>query len=128
MPNPENLVNFKEGEDERRNLEGRPVGAKNRSTIARQVLAMRAVYPDKIFLKLKELYPEITKQMTIEEIGNIIIADKMIREADVSAYNALNDSAYGKAKQEIDQTNYNYNAEITAKQVKDIAKKLEEDI
>jgi len=40
--------------------------------------------------------------MTIEEMGTIIQADKMIRSKDSIAYRALMDSAYGAPKQEME--------------------------
>lgn len=86
------------------NLNGRPVGIKNRSTIARKVLEMIAIYPDKVLEQLQKQYPEITKSITIEEMGTIIQADKMIRQKDTVAYRAILDSAYGAPKQEIDAT------------------------
>lgn len=100
----ENLKPFAQGHDDRRNLEGRPVGTKNRSTIARKVLEMIAIYPDKVLEQLQKQYPEITKSITIEEMGTIIQADKMIRQKDTVAYRAILDSAYGAPKQEIDAT------------------------
>jgi hypothetical protein len=99
---PEGAVLFEKGQSG--NLNGRPVGIKNRSTIAKKVLEMTAIYPDKVFEQLQKQYPEITKSMTIEEMGTIIQADKMIRQKDTVAYRAILDSAYGAPKQEIDQT------------------------
>jgi hypothetical protein len=84
------------------NPAGRPVGIKNRSTVVRQVLEMTAVYPNAVFEQLQKQYPEITKKMSIEEMGTIIQADKMIRNKDTMSYRALMDSAYGAPKQEID--------------------------
>jgi len=86
------------------NPKGKTPGTLNRSTIARQILQMAAIYPDKVFEQLKKQYPEISQRMTVEEVGTIIQADKMIRERDTAAYRAIMDSAYGAPKQEIDQT------------------------
>jgi hypothetical protein len=97
---PEGAILFEEGKSG--NPAGRPVGAKGRATIARQVLEMTAIYPDKVFEQLQKQYPEITKKMSIEEMGTIIQADKMIRNKDTMSYRALMDSAYGAPKQEID--------------------------
>lgn len=97
--NTENLKPFSKGHDERRNLEGRGEGVKNRSTIARQVLEMAGVLPDKVFKTLKEMYPSITKQMSVEEIMTIVQANKAITKQDTQAYSALMDSTYGKASQ-----------------------------
>lgn len=104
MPNPENLIGkgFKPGESG--NPDGRPVGAKNRSTIARKVLEMTALYKDEAFRKLQEQYPGITKDTTVEEMMTIVMANKAITEADHNAYKALQDSAYGAPKAEIDHT------------------------
>ena len=97
---PEGAILFEEGKSG--NPSGRPVGARGRATIARQVLEMTAIYPDKVFEQLQKQYPEITKKMSIEEMGTIIQADKMIRNKDTMSYRALMDSAYGAPKQEID--------------------------
>lgn len=86
------------------NPNGRPKGAISRSTIARKVLAMAANYPDHIFEKLKEQYPAITKKTTIEEMMTMVMADKAIRKGSESAYDKLLDSAYGRAKTEVDLT------------------------
>jgi hypothetical protein len=97
---PEGAIVYEKGQSG--NLNGRPVGIKNRSTIARQVLEMTAIYPDKVFEQLQKQYPQITKSMSIEEMGTIIQADKMIRQKDTVAYRAILDSAYGAPKQEHD--------------------------
>jgi hypothetical protein len=97
---PEGAIVYEKGQSG--NLNGRPVGTKNRSTIAKKVLEMTAIYPDKVFEQLQKQYPEITKSMTIEEMGTIIQADKMIRQKDTVAYRAILDSAYGAPKQEVD--------------------------
>ena len=83
---------------------GRPKGAKNRSTIARAIMAMNAKLPNEAVEKLKEIYPEITNDITIEEAMAIMQVAKAIIGQNTGAYKALMDSAYGLPKQEIDQT------------------------
>lgn len=83
------------------NREGRPKGTKNRSTIARKILEMSCVLPKNNFEKLKELYPEIAFNMTIEEVMTIIQANKAITKQDTAAYEKLLDSAYGKPAQDL---------------------------
>lgn len=104
MANEENLKPFKGGEEWKGNKEGRPVGSKNRSTIARKILEMRAIFPKEKFDKLKVLYPELTENMTVEEVMTIIQIDNAVDKADDKSYRAIMDSAYGAPKQEIDQT------------------------
>lgn len=103
MPNPENLIGkgFKPGESG--NPDGRPVGAKNRSTIARKVLEMKALFNADTFEKLQEQFPEITKESTAEEIMTIIQVSNAVSGCD-KAYKAVMDSAYGAPKQELDHT------------------------
>lgn len=83
------------------NPAGKPVGIKNRSTIARKVLEMKGLIPEKALEKLKSVFPEITNEMTMEEVMTIIQAGKAVANRDTFAYNALLDSAYGKPKQEV---------------------------
>jgi hypothetical protein len=103
MANNENLKPFEAGQDQRRNLDGRPVGSKNRSTIARKILEMRSILPKDRMESLKQKFPEIADNMTVEEIMTIVMAEGAI-SGDDKSYKAVMDSAYGAPKQEIDQT------------------------
>lgn len=82
------------------NPHGRPKGSRNRSTIAREVLALANAMPDGVFTKLKERYPDLTRQSSVEFVMTLIQADKAITSRDTAAYRALLDSAYGAPKQE----------------------------
>lgn len=104
MANEENLKPFKEGEAWTGNKEGRPPGTKNRSTIARKILEMRAIFPKAKFDKLKEIYPELTENMTVEEVMTIIQIDNAVDKADDKSYRAIMDSAYGAPKMTGDLT------------------------
>jgi hypothetical protein len=86
------------------NPNGRPKGVRNRSTIAREILAMKGAIPSDILEKLKELFPTLNNKMTIEEVMTISIANKAITESDVNAYKALMDSGYGAPTQQVEQT------------------------
>ena len=88
---------FKKGQSG--NPKGKPKGIRNRATIARKILDMVGILPEKAFAKLKELYPSIEKNMTVEEIMSITMANKAISKGDHNAYNALMDSGHGKAPQ-----------------------------
>lgn len=101
MPNPENLIGkgFKPGQSG--NPDGRPIGAKNRSTIARKVLEMKGLISSQKMNELKSKFPEITDSMTVEEIMTIVMADNAIN-GDDKAYKAVMDSAYGAPKQDMD--------------------------
>ena len=103
MANEENLQPFEKGQSG--NPYGRPNGARNRSTIAREVMAMKIKMPDKVINKLKEIYPDISNNLTIEEAMTYIQATKAIQKEDTTSYKALMDSGYGLAKQSIDNTN-----------------------
>lgn len=100
--NRENLIAPKKGEV--RNPTGRPKGSVSRSAIAKKILSMVSVVPDKIFDTLKDMYPELEKNMSIEEIMTIVQAHKAITKQDTVAYEKILDSAYGRAKQETDVT------------------------
>ena len=98
--------------DNQPDSQGRPLGMKNRSTIARKVLEMRALMPKETAEKLKEVHPEIEDNLTTEEIATIMIAANAMG-GDVKSYEALMNSAYGAPKQEIDQTVTDTNKRMT---------------
>lgn len=83
---------------------GRPLGSKSRSTIARKVLEMTALLPNQTLEKLKEVYPEIGDKLTAEEIATIVMVGNAISKGDVNAYKAVMDSAYGAPKVEVKNT------------------------
>ena len=82
---------FKKGQSG--NPNGRPKGAKNRSTTARKWLNIniKAVNP----LTLEE------ERMSQEDLMTLALIKKA-RQGDVGAYKALLDSGYGQAKENID--------------------------
>jgi hypothetical protein len=104
MPNPKNIEPHKMKKGTTLNPNGRPKGVRNRSTIVREILAMKGVIPDEVFKSLKELFPTLNNKMTIEEVMTISIANKAITESDVNAYKALMDSGYGAPTQQVEQT------------------------
>ena len=89
---PENLKPFKKGESW--NPKGRPKGARNRSTIAREWLEVSQYITNPITGEKEKL-----EQQDIMTLGII----KKAREGDVNAYKALMDSAYGQPLQQIQQ-------------------------
>jgi hypothetical protein len=94
MANEENLKPaWQKGESG--NPAGKPKGAKNRSTIARQWLETTQ--------KAKNPITGIEEILTQEDLGTLAMVKKM-REGDVSAYKALMDSGYGAPLQQIEQT------------------------
>lgn len=97
-------ANTKFSSDRQPESNGRPIGVKNRSTIARKVLEMSALLPDEMYQKLKAAFPHIEQQMTAEEIATIAILGQAINKADYNAYKSIMDSAYGAPKQEIEQS------------------------
>lgn len=76
------------------NPNGRPKGSRNRSTIAKWVLSLSGVFPDKVFEELKKIYPEIEKQMSVEEIAMVMQANRAIQKSDTKALEFLINSAY----------------------------------
>jgi hypothetical protein len=93
MPNKENLIPAKKGEV--RNPNGRPKGAKNRSTIARQWLEVNQ--------SLKNPLTGEQETMSQEDLMTLALIKKA-REGDVAAYKALMDSGYGAPLQQVEQT------------------------
>jgi len=77
------------------NKNGRKIGSKNRNTIAQKLLNMRCTLSDIDLDKLKKVFPEIDNIFTVEEIMTIVQIYKAIFKADVRAYLAIMNSAYG---------------------------------
>lgn len=103
----QNLKFLKKGD--RLNPYGRPKGTPNRSTIAKYVLSMATEPPEKILLELEKMYPMFFRKRGIkwsnEFLASIRLAQKAIIKADVAAYNALMDSAYGKSTLRVENPN-----------------------
>lgn len=78
---------------------GRPLGVRNRSTVARKVLDMLIMIPDETFTTLQANFPDIAQQVTIEEY--ITMQQAVIATKETNAYKAIMDSAYGAPKQEV---------------------------
>lgn len=93
MSNIKNLKSWSKGESG--NPNGRPKGAKNRSTIARQWLEVNQ--------SLKNPLTGEQETMSQEDLMTLALIKKA-REGDVSAYKALMDSGYGQPLQQIEQT------------------------
>jgi Family of unknown function (DUF5681) len=100
MPNPENIIPPKKGEPSR-NPKGRPKGSLNRSTVARQYLAMLAVLPKSEHNKLADIFPKVKEKMTAEELITLSQISRASK-GDTNAYKALMDSAYGAPKQQVE--------------------------
>lgn len=93
---------------ERRNPFGRGKGIPNRGTIAKFVLGMSGKPPEEVLRNLTAMYPVFfnkkSKKYNNELIATIRLWQKAIIKGDVPAYNAVMDSAYGKAKESIQQS------------------------
>jgi hypothetical protein len=87
------LKPFEKGESG--NPNGRPKGAKNRSTIAKYWLEVNQ--------KLKNPLTNQEETMSQEDLMTLALIKKA-REGDVAAYKALMDSGYGAPLQQIEQT------------------------
>jgi hypothetical protein len=95
MPNPENIEQYKFQPGESGNPNGRPKGARNRSTLVREWLEVKQKERNPITGQTEEL--EQQDMMTLALI-------KKAREGDVQAYRELMDSAHGKIEQKTDIT------------------------
>jgi len=94
MANEENLKMFQKGESG--NPKGRPVGSKNRSSIAKRWLSVEQ--------NLKNPLTSELEDMSQEDLMTLALIKKA-REGDTQAYQKLMDSAYGQPIQQIEQTN-----------------------
>lgn len=88
------LKPFEKGESG--NPNGRPKGAKNRSTIARYWLSVEQ--------KLKNPLTGDSETMSQEDLMTLALIKKA-REGDTNAYKALMDSGYGAPIQQVEQKN-----------------------
>jgi len=94
MASKDNLIPFEKGKSG--NPKGRPVGSKNRSTIAKKWLEIEQ--------KLKNPLTNEVEKMSQEDLMTLALIKKA-REGDTQAYQKLLDSAYGQPLQQIEQTN-----------------------
>ena len=95
----DNLKKFEKGQTG--NPNGRPKGARNRSTILRELLDLNDQ-------ELKMHQAQI---------------DKAIKQKDTNAYKAVLDSAYGAPVQQIEQTQTNVDlSELTTDEIKELLK------
>jgi hypothetical protein len=93
MAKEDNLKKFSSEYQPEKN--GRPKGAKNRSTIAKYWLEVNQ--------KLKNPLTGAEETMSQEDLMTLALIKKA-REGDVAAYKALMDSGYGAPLQQIEQT------------------------
>ena len=92
MANEENLIPYKKGQSG--NPKGRPVGSKNRSTIAKKWLSVQQ--------DLKNPLTGDKETMSQEDLMTLALIKKA-REGDTQAYQKLLDSAYGAPLQQVIQ-------------------------
>ena len=92
------------------NPNGRPKGAKNRSTIARQWLEVNQ--------NLKNPLTGANETMSQEDLMTLALIKKA-RDGDVNAYKALMDSGYGAPIQQIEQQQTTVDlSELTTEEIK----------
>ena len=72
-----------------------------RSDMAKNILALEGMLPEAIYEQLKAFMPSLQREMSIEEMMTLVLSAKAIFNGDVSAYNAIMDSSYGRATQEM---------------------------
>jgi hypothetical protein len=102
MPKGENSISTRFSSAYQPKSNGHPKGVKNRSTIAKMVLAIDVKLPDEAFEKLRTIYPEIKQNMTAEEMMTLIQVSNAITKGDTNAYKAIMDSCYGAPKQDVE--------------------------
>jgi len=106
MAKEDNLKPFTSGFNENRNINGRPKGSKNRSTIAKKWLE----------LTMNETNPltNQTENLSQEDIITLKQIEKA-KDGDSNAYKLLMDSTYGMPQQQTE-----VNATVTNKEFKPI--------
>lgn len=106
------LKPFEKGESG--NPNGRPKGAKNRSTIARYWLEVNQ--------NLKNPLTGESETMSQEDLMTLALIKKA-REGDVNAYKALMDSGYGAPVQQVEQTQTNVDLTgLSTEEIKELLK------
>lgn len=96
MNNPkaiQNLKPFPKGQSG--NRAGRPKGARSRSAIIRQLLALKTTLPLKTLEQLQAVFPDLPQALCVEDVVTLLQIDQA-RRGDTRAYIALMDSAYGR--------------------------------
>ena len=83
------------------NPDGRKLGSKNRSTVARQVLDLAINLPPSQLARLQQLLPTLTADIDVEMAMTLALALRAIK-GDINACKALMYSAYGYPKRTID--------------------------
>ena len=108
----ENLKPFEKGKSG--NPNGRPKGAKNRSTIARFWLNVEE--------KLKNPITGDVETMSQEDLMTLAQIKKA-RDGDTTAYRALMDSTYGAPIQQVEQTQTQYDfSHLSIDEIKEVLK------
>jgi hypothetical protein len=102
MPSGENSISTRFSSDYQPKTSGRHKGIKNRSTVAKEILAMLAVLPDATLEKLKVLLPDLDSRFTAEHVLTLSVLAKAIEKGDGYLYAQIMDSAYGKPKQDVE--------------------------
>lgn len=87
-PNP-----FKNGADSRRNLNGRPVGTRNRSTILKEILALEHKFDNPITNKSEKM--EVEKAIDFALVKNAL-------GGDVQSIREVKDTIYGKVADKVE--------------------------
>lgn len=80
---------------------------KGRQEVVKSVLSMVGCIPEATVQELRKVFPQVTNQMTVEEIMTLMVVNRVIKYGDTAAYTALMDSAYGKNTQPISVDNKN---------------------
>ncbi len=93
----EDIEKFQWKKGESGNPKGRKKGSKNRSTIAREMLALN--------LKGKNPVTGEEVEMSAEQLITLAQMKKALDNGDTNAYKALLDSAFGAPTQVVEQTN-----------------------
>ena len=86
MAKEDNLKPFTAGFDEKRNLNGRPKGSKNRSTIAKKWLEVNSKEVNPITKELEDFYKTFPKGKNIKYEDYITWANKFINDMADMAY------------------------------------------
>jgi hypothetical protein len=99
---------------------GYPKGRPRRDAAARKICQLLSRMPDATFEKIKEVFPDIERALSAEEVMTLSVMHRAIVYGDVNAYKAILDSAYGPIEQpDKDQGKLSITINISSPQTND---------
>lgn len=84
------------------NPDGRPVGSRDRSTVAKEIFELVAKYPAKKYNIIKKIFEALPQEMSAEHMMFMSCVARVIATGDAHAFDKLMDARYGKQRASIE--------------------------